>query len=285
MKDAVWNVKLYGGRGSTPVCEPAFQHFGGNTTCIYVDLLINDRSKMIVVFDAGTGIRMLANDIETGKIPKVDIILLVFTHLHWDHIQGFPFFSPAYNPNQKIGIFYPKKDLKVNKLKRLFEVQMQKEFFPVQLENMGSECIFFNHEEALALLQANNTVKFSYQEHQHPGGAFSYRLEANERSIVICTDLEHGERLDSKVVNFCRNADLLFHDAQYTNEELEKHRGWGHSSFDQALSVAEQGKVKQLIMIHHDPAHNDDFLSKIESKCQNIFPNCTLAKEGAEFFV
>ena len=88
MQDPVWNVKLYGGRGSTPVCEPGFQKYGGNTTCIYVDLLINDRSKMLVIFDAGTGIRLLSNDIEKGKIPKTEYIFMIFTHLHWDHASG-----------------------------------------------------------------------------------------------------------------------------------------------------------------------------------------------------
>lgn len=282
MAGPVWNVKLYGGRGSTPVCEPGFQKYGGNTTCFYVDLLINDRSKMILVFDAGTGIRMLANDIENGKIPQTDFILLVLTHLHWDHIQGFPFFSPAYDHHQRIGIFYPQKKLQVDSIKELFKIQMQEEFFPVQLESMGADCVFIDRKEAEVLLSANNLVKFSYREHNHPGGALSYRLESRNRSIVICTDLEHGTGIDMEVVDFCRDADLLIHDAQYTDEELTRHRGWGHSSFNQAIETAELANVKKLVLTHHDPSHNDEFLAAAEHECQKRFPNCEMAKEGME---
>jgi phosphoribosyl 1,2-cyclic phosphodiesterase len=281
----VWQIKFYGTRGSTPVCEPGFQLFGGNTTCIYTDLLINDRSKMIVVFDAGTGIRKLGKDIINGKIPNTETILLIFTHLHWDHIQGFPFFEPAYNPQQNIGIFYPKDELHINKLKQLFEVQMQKEYFPVQLENMGANFHFFNSEEYKAHFKIEDYVSITYREHKHPGGAFSYRFEAKGRSIVICTDLEHGETIDREVVDFCQGADLLIHDAQYSDEELSRHRGWGHSSFSQAIEVAELSNSKQLIITHHDPDHNDEFLIDIEKKCRQRFSNCMLAREGIDFLI
>ncbi|MEO5946793.1 MAG: MBL fold metallo-hydrolase [Chitinophagaceae bacterium] len=283
MEQSTWNVKLYGSRGSTPVCESGFQKYGGNTTCIYVDLLINDRSKMIVIFDAGTGIRQLASDIETGKIPQTDFILLVFTHLHWDHIQGFPFFSPAFNPKQKIGIVYPQKKFHIDEVKDLFALQMQKEYFPVQLESMGANLEFIDYRDAEPILSANGLVKFSYREHSHPGGAFSYRLEANGKSIVICTDLEHGKELDPNVIDFCKDADLLIHDAQYTDEELSLHRGWGHSSFYQAIETAELANVQSLVLTHHDPSHNDSFLDAQEIECQKRFPNCQMAKEGLEF--
>ena len=287
MKDPVWNVKVYGGRGSTPVCEPGFQKYGGNTTCIYVDLLINDRSKMIVVFDAGTGIRILSDDIEKGKIPKTEDIYLIFTHLHWDHVQGFPFFSPAYNPNQKIGIFYPKENLAASELKHLFEIQMQAEFFPVQLNNMGAEFSFLVQEEAQSQLNGNNKVKFSYREHNHPGGAFSYRLEANGKTIVLCTDLEHGKEIDQDVVGFCRDADLLIHDAQYTEEHyagrqlgFPSTRGWGHSTPSMACDVARAAKVKELALFHYDPGYDDKMIADIERKARNRFANTIAPYEG-----
>ena len=283
MVEPVWNIKLYGGRGSTPVCEPGFQKYGGNTTCIYVDLLINERSKMIVIFDAGTGIRQLSADIESGKIPQTDFILIVFTHLHWDHIQGFPFFSPAYNPDQKIGIAYPQKKFHIDEVKDIFATQMQQQFFPVQLEDMGSNMEFIDHVNAKRLISGDGLVKFTFREHNHPGGAFSYRLECKGKTFVLCTDLEHGLEVDQDVVEFCKDADLLIHDAQYTDEELGRHRGWGHSSYNQAMATAEQANVKKLILTHHDPSHNDEFLDKMESECQTRFPNCELAKEGLEF--
>lgn len=283
MDNPVWKVKLYGGRGTTPVCEPSFQKYGGNTTSLYVDLLVNDMSKMLVIFDAGTGIRQLSKDIETGKIPKTDFILLIFTHLHWDHIQGFPFFSQAYNPDQKIGIVHPQKKFHINKVQELFKLQMQQEFFPVQLENMGSNMEFIDYRDAEKLISADGLVHFSYREHNHPGGAFSYRLECEGKTFVLCTDLEHGEERGQDVVDFCKDADLLIHDAQYTDEELAQHTGWGHSSFNQAITTAEKANVKKLILTHHDPSHDDDFLDEIENQCQKRFPNCELAKEGLEF--
>ena len=116
----------------------------------------------------------------------------------------------------------------------------------------------------------------------HPGGSFGYRLENNEKSLVVCTDIEHGDSVRPDIVNFCKNADLLVHDAQYTAEELLSHRGWGHSSFDQALEVAERAGVKKLAITHHDPEHNDTFLTKIERECQKRYPNCLLARDGLE---
>lgn len=114
---------------------------------------------------------------------------------------------------------------------------MQHEFFPVQLENIGSNMEIIDYRDAEKLIIADGLVKFSYREHIHPGGAFSYRLECNGKTIVLCTDLEHGKEIDQNVIDFCRDADLLINDAQYTDEELAKHPGWGHSSFNQAMTA------------------------------------------------
>ena len=202
MQKPVWQIKFYGTRGSTPVCDKNFQEYGGDTTCIYLDLLTNDRSKMIVAFDAGTGIRKLGKDIALGKIPDTEFILLVFSHFHWDHIQGLPFFDPAYNPDKKIALFSPHKEYKKNELQNIFETQMRKEYFPVPLKKMGAELKFFTEEEYQSYLDFEKSVQFDYHLHQHPGGAFSFRLEWEGRSVCICTDLEHGETIDQKVVDF-----------------------------------------------------------------------------------
>ena len=283
----VWKLKFYGVRGSIPVCEPTATEFGGNTTCFYLDLLVKGpQDKVIVVFDAGTGIRQLGKDILSGIIPRTEYILIHFSHFHWDHIQGFPFFAPAYFPDQKIALFSPHFDAEDwDKLKGIFTQQMQSEYFPVQLEKMGADMRFYTNEEFQNTLSLDDSVSFQYRKHQHPGGAFSYRLEGYGKSVVICTDLEHGETIDPEVVDFCQGADLLVHEAQYTEEELAQRRGWGHSSFNQALVVAEKAKVKQLFITHHDPDHDDEFLRRIEKQCQVRFPNCFLAREGCEVLV
>ncbi|MEM9887154.1 MAG: MBL fold metallo-hydrolase [Bacteroidota bacterium] len=285
IQDLVWHIKFYGVRGSTPVCDHGFQKFGGNTTCIYTNLLINDSSDLVVIFDAGTGIRKLGREMKSGILPDSEFVVLVFTHFHWDHIQGLPFFESAYNENKKLAFFSPHSKLDNDRLKRIFEIQTQQIYFPVQLNSMGAKMRFSTEEKYLSDMPFDERVNFTYRMHQHPGGAFSFRVEAEGRSVVICTDLEHGEEIDQEVVEFCRNADLLIHDAQYTEEELKTHRGWGHSSYEQAIACAEQAGAKQLIFTHHDPDHDDDFLTHIEKKYQAVFPNCALAKEGMEIFV
>ena len=118
------------------------------------------------------------------------------------------------------------------------------------------------------------------QRHNHPGGAYSFRIERNGKVLVVCTDVEHGEQIDPRLVELARGADLLVHDAQYTAEELQKRRGWGHSSFDQAMQVAEMAGVKRLALTHHDPEHDDEFLCASKSYVRNGFPTrCLPAKE------
>jgi len=271
-------IKFYGTRGSTPVCNPECQEFGGNTTCIQIT--IRDTGN-IGVIDAGTGIRDLGNDfIASGH--KQEEISILYSHFHWDHIQGFPFFAPAFNPEQGISIFALGKGRKIKDLKGIFETQMQKEYFPVQLDNMGARFEFNLSDNDTEVFKLVKDIKVTANRHNHPGGAFGYRIERNNKVLVICTDVEHGEKIDMNVVELSKGADLLIHEAQYTSEELKTKKGWGHSSYEQAIQVAEMADVKRLAITHHDPDHDDKFLTKIEKKCQVKFPDCVLAREKME---
>ena len=237
-------LKFYGTRGSIPVCDAGFQQFGGNTTCFQITFTDTNR---IAIIDAGTGLRNLGRDMRAIG-HRQDQLIIAFTHFHWDHLQGFPFFAPAYNPQQKITLLTLGRGQTIGNLREIFEVPLQSQYFPVQLDQMGAQFEFLKVEDA------------------------------SERF----TDVEHGEQIDPHVVDLSRGADLLVHDAQYTAEELRTHRGWGHSSFDQAMQVAEMAGVKQLVMTHHDPEHDDDFLLRMEKLCQRRFPNSQLAREGME---
>lgn len=275
-------VKFYGTRGSIPVCHPDFQEFGGNTTCIQIK---EKESKNIAVLDAGTGIRELGKEfLKSGH--KQDEIFIAFSHFHWDHIQGFPFFAPAFNKKQKINILAMGWGKQITCLKDIFKTQMQKEFFPIQLEKMGARFRFMLLEKTTKVFKTQTkkpkSVNVKSYKHRHPGGAYSYRIEFDEKVLVFSTDIEYGSSIDEKIIKFSSNADLLIHDAQFTNEELKNRKGWGHSSFDQAIEVAERANVKLLALTHHDPDHDDIFLKKMERKCQSRFKNCFLAREKME---
>ncbi len=267
-------LKFYGTRGSIPVCEQKFQKYGGNTTCV----AICDESE-VYIFDAGTGIRNLGLDYFVNKEHNKTNIILAFSHFHWDHIQGFPFFKPAYDTNREITITTFGRSDEYFDLKAIFENQMRTEFFPVPLAEMGANLNFIQQKENC--LETKNG-KIISSEHSHPGGAYSYRVEANGKVIVFITDVEHSDGLDERVVQISKDADILIHEAQYTPEELEKHKGWGHSSWMQAIEVAKAANVKKLFITHHDPDHDDDFLDAIEQECKRHFPNVELAKDNLE---
>jgi phosphoribosyl 1,2-cyclic phosphodiesterase len=273
-------VKFYGVRGSLPVCGREFQRYGGNTTCIRV---LREKANRVAILDAGTGIRALGKELVNQGVSQ-NIINIIFSHFHWDHIQGLPFFAPAYNPNQKIGILAMGRKGKVNDIKGIFSQQMQQEYFPIRMDTMGARFEFLAYGDKKTIFGAN--VKSIPQSHVYPGGSYGIRLEDEGVSLVVCTDIEHVNGIDTSIVNFAKDADLLIHDGQYTTEEYQrKFKGWGHSTWEQAAEVASLAKVKKLIITHHDPDHDDDFLEGLEKECQKVFPDSLFAKEGMEVLV
>ncbi|MEM9022792.1 MAG: MBL fold metallo-hydrolase, partial [Bacteroidota bacterium] len=200
----------------------------------------------------------------------------------WDHIQGFPFFAPAYDSKRQFTISALGRGRDFRGLKTIFTTQMQEEYFPVAMESMGAS---FDFLESDIQSFVDEGVTFTAMRHNHPGGAYSYKIDDLGKTLVFSTDIEHGETLDENLIEFARGADMLVHDAQYTPEELPNHRGWGHSSWEQAIEVAERAGVKKLVLTHHDPEHDDGMLAGIERVCQQRFPNCVLAREKAELTV
>ena len=273
-------VKFYGTRGSVPVCNPEFQEFGGNTTCFQISF---PDTGQIAIIDAGTGIRDLGKAfVAAGQ--QQDEIFIAFTHFHWDHIQGFPFFAPAFDPGQKINILALGKGRRITNLRRIFATQMRAEYFPVQLDCMGASFEFLHLDKASEYFYGDHgtLTKVTANRHSHPGGAYGFRVERQGKVLVICTDIEHGDEIDPNVVKLSQGADLLIHEAQYTNAELKSRRGWGHSSYEQALQVAAMAGVKMLAITHHDPDHDDAFLRQMERECQRQFSHCILAREKME---
>jgi len=269
-------VKFYGVRGSVPVPGKEFLRYGGNTTCI---CLIRELAKRIGIIDAGTGIRNLGKEIVTSGLHQ-PVINIIFSHLHWDHIQGFPFFAPAYNKQQTIGLHVFGRRRAARDLKDLFSYQMQRDFFPVELDSMGAHFEFLSFEDSEELYGSRIIAVPQY--HKYPGGSYGIRIEDEGKALVICTDVEHINGIDHNIVKLAQDADVLIHDGQYTPKEYQKFKGWGHSTWQHAVEVAMKAHVKELIITHHDPDHNDDMLDEMEAACQRVFPDSLFAKEGLE---
>jgi len=269
-------VTFYGTRGSIPIAEPDYAQFGGNTSCI----LITFKNGRIGILDAGTGIRKLGDDFAARSIEQYDNIFIGLSHTHWDHIHGFPFFKPAYDPKRHFTISIYGKGKSTNNLESIFATQMQRDYFPVSLDKMGANLLFW--QANITDFTTPSGVNIKATKHNHPGDAYGYRITEGKTTLVYCTDVEHAGGIDPNVVALARNADLLIHDAQYTPSELKYKKGWGHSSWEQALEVALQAEVKKLALFHHDPEHNDAFLLNIEKECQRLFSEAFLAREGLE---
>ena len=270
---------IFGCRGSIPVNGRNFEKFGGSTTCL---LITSDIAKNIGIIDAGTGIRMLGQQIMADPLMRDKPIVIGFTHFHWDHIQGLPFFEPAYVKGKKISMLALGRERPIDDLERVFSVQMQQEYFPVQLADMGADFEFLLPNEDTHFLPLSVVTA---RRHQHPGTAYAYRISHNGKSMVMCTDIEYGDEIDPGNVEFCKGADLLIHDAQFTPGEYEQRRGWGHATYIQAIECAKRAEVKRLIFTHHDPDHDDATLETIERHAQELFPNCEMARDGMEIFV
>ncbi len=264
-------LKLWGVRGSAPTPVARNLGYGGNTACLEVRLP-NDE---LFIFDAGTGIRELGLALQDNPADRARDIHLFLTHYHWDHIQGLPFFAQLYNP--KIAMtFYT--SCYACALRESLAGQMTNPYFPVDFEAISSNKKFVNLGPSAITLGDLTVRPFALN---HPQGAGGYRIESGGASIVYATDREHGnERLDSVLLDYAKDADILIHDAQYTPEEYPRFKGYGHSTWEVAVQVALECNVKQLVLFHHDPNHDDDTVSAIVENARAKFANTVAAREG-----
>jgi phosphoribosyl 1,2-cyclic phosphodiesterase/ActR/RegA family two-component response regulator len=254
---------LWGTRGSMPTPGANYLRHGGQTSCMAVTA-----GDTVCIFDAGSGIRDLGLELMKSKFRTVHLFI---THTHWDHIQGFPFFTPAYNPDFKINVYAVRgfgKDLK-----SLFSGQLDKDYFPIQMENMRGALNFIHlGHEPVELPGATVTWEFA----NHPGATVGYKIDLGDKKIAWVPDNEFLEGYTGspdlispehervapyqKMVEFLSGVDLLVHEAQYTNEEYPGKTGWGHSCLSNACLLAKFARVRRWIVTHHDPSHDDTFL-------------------------
>lgn len=267
-------VQFWGVRGSIPAPGKDTVRYGGNTSCVEMRV---DGKRLI--FDGGTGLQMLGQSLQ--KQMPVEVYMF-FTHYHWDHIQGVPFFTPAFVRGNRIHI-HGAVPLDAKSMQQHFLERVLHPNSPVPLEGMQAD-IKFDEIICGETFQLDG-ITLETGKLNHPNNAMGYRVTWDGHSVFYCTDTEHyPDRMDENVLHLAQNADLFIYDAMYTDDEYNnpkspKH-GWGHSTWQEAVKIAKLAGVKKLVIFHHDPTHNDDFLDKLETQVTDAFPNSVLAREG-----
>jgi len=271
-------IRFWGTRGSIATPGPATNRFGGNTSCVEVVTKAGQR----FILDCGTGARLLGMHM-MAHAPKPIQATILISHAHWDHIQGFPFFAPLFVPGGHITVCGPSGTY--NSLPDTLSGQMEYTYFPVKLSDLGARI------EYKELPEGENEVggvRIVTQLLNHPAVTLGYRIEADGVSIMyVCDHEPYWENLwrsdaepgklssilhagDRRHADFLLNADVVIHDAQYTPGEYPAKKNWGHSTYSYVTKIAAAANVKRLLLTHHDPTHDDEFLSRIEDEARLI---------------
>ena len=292
-------LRFWGVRGSYAAPFASHLGVGGNTSC--VEIRSGDH---LLVCDAGTGIIPLGN--ELMQQDKIREMLVILTHYHWDHVCGLPFFVPAFVPDWKINFFGPGEDPRV--MEQNISSQMQAPYFPVGTETWLAET---NYLDPKVDSIKYGPIKIDFSNVHHPGITYGYKIEVNGKTVIYASDNEcmfiekaiqhrtdklNKEELElfnemiheehQSELNFFKNADILIHDAQYTLEDYNKKRGWGHSCYIDTIKMAIGANVKELYLFHHDPNYDDTAMEAILKHSNEIIKEkgssliCHIAKEG-----
>lgn len=266
-------LKFWGVRGSIPAPGPKTVRYGGNTSCVSVE-----SGDDLLVLDGGSGLRELGMSLMGrifggGKFNPLKINIF-FSHVHWDHIQGVPFFAPLFIKGNEIRMYGEKKARTC--LSDTLRGQQQYPNFPITIEEIeiNGAKVFFQDLYAGDTIPLDN-LKVQNTKLSHPDGVFCYRIENEHlnKAIVYATDTEHRNVLDPRLKTIAKDADVLIYDSQYTPEEYQgipppPKFDWGHSTFEWAVDTAEACKVKKLVLFHHDPGHSDEAVDEIEKKAK-----------------
>jgi phosphoribosyl 1,2-cyclic phosphodiesterase len=269
-----FKVRFWGVRGSIATPGPETAEVGGNTSCVEIEC-----GEERLVLDAGTGLRGLGDELARHGNARVSLLL---SHLHWDHIQGLPFFVPLYLPSTELDVYGPAWG--EGGLAGALGRQMSAPGFPVELADVPAR---------LSLRELRHGSRFTIGEVaitsarlNHPGGVLGYRIEFGGRSLVYATDTEHYDCIDPALAALARGADLLIYDAQYTPEEYRgvsgpAKVGWGHSTFEAGIALARHADVENLILFHHDPRRSDEELASLERRARALDARVVAAREGS----
>ncbi len=297
-----FQIRFWGVRGSIPTPGPSTVHYGGNTSCIQVSF----KDGPVFILDAGTGIRELGNHFIRKNQPLSAYIFI--SHFHWDHIQGLPFFRPAFLPENRFLILG--SDDAAVKLDEIISFQMEPTYFPITIDDMQASISFQSIREENFTIEE---VQIETIYLNHPGYALGFRFTYRDRSLVYISDNEpfeyenpqlrtvkkdllntkveevfdtFVENRDDKLISFCRDADILIHDTQYLPEEYESRKTWGHSPYNYTVNLAMESNCRQLFLFHHDPDHDDKTVDHVLSLSRKLILKsghpllCNAAREG-----
>lgn len=266
-----FSIKFWGVRGSIACPSPRHIEYGGNTSCLQV--VAGDRH---LILDAGTGIRELGNVFLASGPRQADILL---THTHWDHINGFPFFAPAFRDDRRFRILAGHLS-DADGVRAVLAGQMMRPMFPVPLETMRGDLVFedFTAGDQFWL---DSGVFVRTARLNHPDGATGYRLEHGGKSVCYVTDTEHVIGApDENVLSLIQGADLVIYDCTYTDDEFPEKVSWGHSTWQEGVRLCQQAEARRLVIFHHDPGHDDEFMARIEAEARTAWTETLVAREG-----
>lgn len=263
-------------RGSRPIPGESVLKYGGNTACVSVTI-----GERLIILDAGTGICNLGKALLHGKKPiEADIFI---SHVHWDHVLGLPFFAPLYQANNHFNVYgEPKNEMSFrNQMASI----MRDPHFPVDMAHVEKQMTVKDIVVGDPL-HIGDDIVITSASNNHPNKAVAYCVEHEGRKCCYVTDTEHHSYIDETLAALVKDADVMIYDANYTDEEYygmgkgDSKRGWGHSTWQEAIKLSEYAGVKKLFLFHHDPDRDDASLELIERLAQSHFANCAAAKEG-----
>lgn len=277
-------IRFWGVRGSIPCPGSAYTKFGGNTSC--VELQVPGMSGFLLL-DSGSGIRQAGDQLISKNRQSNGSIFV--THGHWDHIQGFPFFMPIYDPNAKVNIYYPGSGY--DSCKSVMTYQLHPTHFPVSAESLHADISYIDLQE-----EAVRTHEYSvdYMLADHPIRTAIFRIHIAGKTIIYAPDNElklsepDSESFIHDFMEFIRDADVLIHDGNYNRETYGSKRNWGHSAWEDVVDVAGRAGVRNLYLTHHDPSATDDLMADrcgLLSASSGLFNSVQFAREGTDYII
>ena len=256
------DVTFFGVRGSTPCPCDDNRRYGGNTSCVVLDVPGGEP----IIFDLGTGLRFYGVDERCGSDPFRATALV--SHLHWDHVQGLPFFAPLHCTDTRLDVYGPSEE--GSTLEQSFDVFMTPPFFPICYRELAGRVSLNDVPEGSFDV---GPARVTARSVPHVGRTFGYRVDWNGLSVGYISDhqqpIDDPTRVDSQVLALADGVDLLIHDAQFTAEEFAERPHWGHCTVDYAIEVAHQAGVGELVLFHHDPAHDDDHVDRLLAEARD----------------